>query len=69
MLFSVSSFVIGVFHLKLEGQNINAATKLDYFQQDDIKDKMNQEDKKVSNINPLAIVKSIEVIINEVDLP
>lgn len=54
--------------MKLKDLKINAATKLDTFLQDDIKDKMNLEDQKVTSINSLAMGRSIEVIINEVDL-
>ena len=57
-----------VFQMKLKDQKINAATKLDTFHQDDIKDEMNLEDQKVTSINSLAMGRSIELIINEVDL-
>ena len=57
-----------VFQMKLKDLKINAATKLDTFHQDDIKDEMNLEDQKVTSINSLAMGRSIELIINEVDL-
>lgn len=44
-----------VFQMKLKDYKINAATKLDTFHQDDIKDKMNLEDQKVTSINSLAM--------------
>lgn len=57
-----------VFQMKLKDYKINAATKLDTFHQDDIKDKMNLEDQKVTSISSLAMGRSIELLINEVDL-